>query len=76
MMNLQELQDFVFDFRRVSLAEMKICFQTNGETLRPMLDRLIKKGTVQKSHLVEKCQSCQKCESDELEFYEWIESTQ
>ncbi|ELS00633.1 FeoC like transcriptional regulator [Xenococcus sp. PCC 7305] len=73
-MNLQELQDFVFDFGRVSLAEMKICFQTNGESLRPMLDRLIQKGKVKKSPLDEKCQTCLKCESDELEFYESIES--
>ncbi len=73
-MKIQELQDFICDFRRVSLAEMKICFQTNGDKLRPMLDRLIQKGIVQKSPLDEKCQTCQKCESDELEFYEWIES--
>ncbi|MDJ0904141.1 MAG: FeoC-like transcriptional regulator [Xenococcus sp. MO_188.B8] len=73
-MNLQELQDFIFDFRRVSLAEMKICFQANGDTLRPMLDRLIKNGRVQKSPIDKKCQTCLKCESDELEFYEWIES--
>ncbi|MGK7898580.1 MAG: FeoC-like transcriptional regulator [Xenococcus sp. (in: cyanobacteria)] len=71
-MNLQELEDFIYDFRRVSLAEMEICFQTNSDQLRPMLDRLIKNGTVQKSPLDEKCQTCQKCGSDELEFYEWI----
>ena len=73
-MILQELQDFVFDFHRVSLAEMKIYLQIDEPTLRTMLDRLIKNGKVQKSPTAEKCQTCQKCESDELEFYEWIES--
>ena len=73
-MNLQELQDFVADFRRVSLAEMKLCFQTNTDILRPMLDSLIKKGIVQKSPLDEKCHTCRKCEDEELEFYEWVET--
>lgn len=73
-MNLKELQDFVFDFQRVSLAEMKLYLQIDADTLRPMLDRLIKRGKVQKSLMTEKCQSCQKCESDELEFYEWSET--
>ena len=73
-MKLQELQDFICDFRRVSLAEMKICFPANGDKLRTMLDSLIKQGIVQRSPLDEKCKTCQKCESDELEFYEWIES--
>ena len=71
-MNLQELQDFISDFRRVSLAELQICFQTNSESLRPMLEKLIKKGNIQKSPMEEKCQTCLKCGSDELEFYEWI----
>ena len=73
-MDLQELQNFVFDFGRVSLAEIELCFQANGDTIRPMLERLIKKGRVQRSPLDEKCQTCQKCEPDELEFYEWIGS--
>ncbi|MGK7947554.1 MAG: FeoC-like transcriptional regulator [Xenococcaceae cyanobacterium] len=73
-MSLKELQDFVFDFQRVSLAEMKLYLQIEGEAIRPMLDNLIKKGQVRKSPLVEKCEICQKCESDELEFYEWVET--
>ncbi len=73
-MNLKELQDFVFDFRRVSLAEMKLYLQIDGETLNPMLDRLIKQGIVQKSYTAEECETCQKCDSEEIEFYEWVES--
>lgn len=73
-MKLTELQDFVFDFHRVSLAEMKLYLQIDGDKLRPMLDRLIKNGKVQKSPMAQECQTCLKCESDELEFYEWIEN--
>ena len=73
-MKLQELQNFVFDFHRVSLAEMKLYLQLDGETLKPMLDKLIQNGKVQKSPTAEECQTCLKCESDELDFYEWIES--
>ena len=73
-MSLKKLQDFVFDFQRVSLAEMKLYLQIEGEAIRPMLDNLIEKGKVRKSPMVEKCETCQKCESDELEFYEWVET--
>lgn len=71
-MKLQELQEFVFDFGRVSLAEMKLYLQIDRETLNPMLDSLIKQGLVQKSPTTEECKTCQKCESDEIEFYEWV----
>ena len=73
-MNLQELREFVYDFRRVSLAEMKLYLQIDGETLRPMLNRLITQGIVQKSLAQEECESCQKCETEEIEFYEWVEN--
>lgn len=68
-MSLKELQNFVLDYRRVSLAEMKIYFGMDGDALRLMLDRLIQQGGVQKLPIDEKCQSCQSCDPDELEFY-------
>ena len=73
-MSLKELQDFVFDFQRVSIAEMKLYLQIDGNTLKPMLNQLIQQGIVQKSPTAEECQTCQKCESEEIEFYEWINS--
>ena len=73
-MNLKELQDFIFNFRRVSLAEMKLFLQIDGDTLSPMLDSLIKQGIVQKSSPTEECETCQKCDSEEIEFYEWVGS--
>lgn len=72
-MNVQELQNFVSDFRRVSLAEMKLYLQIDDRTLKPMLDGLIEQGIVQKSPMTEDCKSCQKCDPDEINFYEWID---
>ncbi|PSB09229.1 sugar metabolism transcriptional regulator [Pleurocapsa sp. CCALA 161] len=74
-MKLKELQDFVYNFRRVSLAEMKLYLQIDGETLRLMLNGLITQGIVQKSPTTPECKTCQKCEAEEIEFYEWVEST-
>ena len=73
-MSLKELQDFVFNFQRVSLAEMKLYLQIDGDTIRSMLNSLITKGQVQRSPMADKCQTCLKCEPDELEFYEWVEN--
>jgi hypothetical protein len=75
-MNLKELQDFVCDFRRVSLAEMKLYLQIDGETLMPMLNRLVTQGIVQKSTMTAECQTCRKCDDEEIEFYEWVENSQ
>ncbi|VEP11982.1 conserved hypothetical protein [Hyella patelloides LEGE 07179] len=73
-MNLQELQEFVFNFQRVSIAEMKLYLQIDNQTLNPMLDSLVEKGVVQKSLTTEECKTCQKCETEEIEFYEWVSS--
>ncbi|MEM8721449.1 MAG: FeoC-like transcriptional regulator [Cyanobacteria bacterium P01_G01_bin.39] len=73
-MNIKELKDFVFDFGRVSLAEMKLYLQIDRETLNPMLDSLVQQGIVKKSYTAKECQTCQKCDPEEIEFYEWSES--
>ena len=73
-MDLKELQDFVFNFRRVSLAEMKLFLQIDGDNLSLMLDRLMQQGLVQKSTTTPECTTCQKCDSEEIEFYEWVEN--
>ncbi len=73
-MDLTELKDFVFDFGRVSLAEMKLYLQIDREILNPMLDSLVEQGIVKKSYTAEECETCQKCDPEEIEFYEWVES--
>lgn len=71
-MNSTELSNFIFDFGRVSLAEMKLYLEIDRETLDPMLDTLIQQGIVQKSYTEKECETCQKCPPEEIEFYEWI----
>ena len=73
-MDLKELKDFVFDFSRVSLAEMKLYLQIDRDTLDPMLDGLVQQGVVKKSYTAKECQTCQKCDQEEIEFYEWVEN--
>lgn len=73
-MNVTELRDFVFDFGRVSLAEMKLYMQIDRETLDSMLNSLIQQGIVKKSYTADECETCQKCDPEEIEFYEWVGS--
>jgi predicted transcriptional regulator len=72
--NLKELQEFVCDFQRVSIAEMKLYLQIDRQTLNPLLEGLMQKGIVQRSFTSEECPTCQKCDAEEIEFYEWVSS--
>ncbi|MEL7008406.1 MAG: FeoC-like transcriptional regulator [Cyanobacteria bacterium J06629_2] len=71
-MNLQELQEFVRDFQRVSIAEMKLYLGIDRQTLNPLLEGLMQQGTVKRSYTSKECSTCQKCDTEEIEFYEWI----
>ena len=72
-MILKELQDFVLDYHRVSLAEMELHFHMDGGALRQMLSKLIKKGRVRQLPIPDKCHGCTFCNPDAIEFYEWVE---
>ena len=72
-MILKELQDFVLDYHRVSLAEMELHFHMDGGALRQMLSKLIKKGRVRKVPIPDKCDGCTFCNPDTIEFYEWVD---
>ena len=72
-MILKELQDFVLDYHRVSLAEMELHFHMDGNALRQMLSKLIKKGRVRQLPIPDKCHGCTFCNPDTLEFYEWVD---
>ncbi len=71
-MILKELQEFVLDYHRVSLAEMELHFHMDGDALRQMLSKLIKKGRVRKVPIPDKCHGCTFCNPDTIEFYEWV----
>ncbi|MDJ0742125.1 MAG: FeoC-like transcriptional regulator [Xenococcaceae cyanobacterium MO_167.B27] len=75
-MILKELQDFVLDYHRVSLAEMELHFHMDGDALRQMLLKLIKKGRVRKLPIPDKCHGCTFCNPDTIEFYEWVDRDQ
>lgn len=75
-MILKELQDFVLDYHRVSLAEMELHFHMDGDALRQMLKKLIKKGRVLQVPTPHKCHGCTSCDPDTMEFYEWVDRQQ
>ncbi|HHP7230846.1 MAG TPA: FeoC-like transcriptional regulator [Xenococcaceae cyanobacterium] len=72
-MILKELQDFVLDYHCASLAEMEMHFHIDGDALRQMLSKLIRKGRVRKLPTPEKCHGCTFCNPDTTEFYEWVD---
>ncbi len=72
ILDFTELKEFVFDFGRVSLAEMKLYLQIDRQTLNPMLDCLVQQGIIKKSYTAKECEICQKCNPEEVEFYEWV----
>jgi hypothetical protein len=75
-MILKELQEFVLEYHRVSLAEMELHFHMDGDALRHMLEKLVRKGRVQKLPIPEQCHGCTFCNPDTIEFYEWVDADQ
>jgi hypothetical protein len=74
-MILKELQNFVLEYHRVSLAEMELHFHMDGDALRQMLKKLVQKGRVRQLPIPEHCEGCTFCNPDTIEFYEWIDET-
>ena len=72
-MILKELQNFVLKHHRVSLAEIELHFQMDGDALRQMLMKLVQKGRVRQLPIPEHCEGCSFCNLHAIEFYEWID---
>lgn len=72
-MILKELQNFVLEYHRVSLAELELHFYMDGDALRQMLKKLVQKGRVRQLPIPEHCDGCTFCNPDTIEFYEWID---
>ncbi|MDY7012566.1 MAG: FeoC-like transcriptional regulator [Cyanobacteriota bacterium] len=68
-MILTDLQRYLSQKEKVSLAELEIHFKTSGDALRGMLDLLVRKGRARKL-ASQKCKSCHACADELLEFYE------
>jgi putative ferrous iron transport protein C len=71
-MILSELQNFLSQHKKASLADMQLHFRIDGNALRGMLSKLIRKGRVRKMEDGKKCGGCHSCELEAIEFYEWV----
>ncbi|OKH19373.1 FeoC-like transcriptional regulator [[Limnothrix rosea] IAM M-220] len=72
-MIFQELQKFITDYHRVSLAELELHFHMSEDVIRQMLHKLMRKGRVLKVPTPGKCHGCTACNPKAIEFYEWID---
>jgi len=71
-MILTDLQKFLAQHKKVSLADLQLHFRIEADALRGMLNRLISKGRVRKMEDGKKCSGCHSCAPETIEFYEWI----
>lgn len=71
-MILSDIQKFIADNKRASIADLKIHFRMDGDALRGMLSRLIRKGRISKMAEAKKCGGCHSCGDDAAEIYVWI----
>lgn len=70
-MILTDLQTYLAQNHHASLADLATHFHTDADSLRSMLQRLIRKGRVKALPVVEKCHGCTSCSAAMLEIYEW-----
>ncbi|NEO25511.1 MAG: sugar metabolism transcriptional regulator [Kamptonema sp. SIO4C4] len=70
-MILTNLQNYIATHQKVSLEDLSNHFHSAPEALRPMLNRLMRKGRIYK-HKSKKCHGCAHCTPESIEFYEWI----
>ncbi|WP_031293315.1 FeoC-like transcriptional regulator [Leptolyngbya sp. Heron Island J] len=73
-MILSELQNYIAEQHKVSLAQMELRFGIDANALRGMLSYLIHKGRVHKLPAPERCHGCTICSTESLEFYECVAS--
>ncbi len=71
-MILSDIQRFIADNKRASIADLKIHFRMDGDALRGMLNRLIRKGRISKMEEAKKCSGCHSCSDDATEIYVWV----
>ena len=71
-MILSDIQKFIAENKRASIADLKIHFRMDGDALRGMLNRLIRKGRISKMAEAKKCGGCSSCADDTTEIYVWV----
>ena len=73
-MDLIQLKNYLRLRRIVPLQDMALHFQTDIETVRPLLAVWIDKGKVQKrAGSSGSCKGCCQCDPAVVEIYEWID---
>ena len=68
-MILRDLQSYITEQNKVSLAQMELKFGIEAQALRGMLSHLIHKGRIQKLPTPASCHGCIVCSPESLEFY-------
>jgi FeoC like transcriptional regulator. len=68
-----ELKSFLVERPCASLSQIARHLAADPEAVRPMLDRWIEKGRVQRSTGA-RCHGCASCGEADLEFYAWVDA--
>ncbi len=73
-MILSELKEYVREHHIVNMYDLVSHFDTDADTIRNMLNILIRKGQVRKVRDADiHCRKCVQCHMLAAELYEWIE---
>ena len=75
-MILKDLQTYLSEQHRASLAQMEVKFGIDADALRGMLQVLSAKGRVHPLPIPDRCHGCDICSQESLEFYEWVSPQQ
>ncbi|MGK7931975.1 MAG: FeoC-like transcriptional regulator [Microcystaceae cyanobacterium] len=70
-MILTDVQTYLKKYHKASLSEMSAHFRMDTDALRPILNKLKRKGRIRQMDS-EKCGGCTSCSPDTLELYEWV----
>ncbi|MCT7970756.1 FeoC-like transcriptional regulator [Laspinema olomoucense] len=73
-MILKEIQTYLSQRGQASLGQLEQHFHVNSNALSPMLEKLIRKGRVQKIVSSNRCGSCGSCAPETLIIYYWVKA--
>ena len=74
-MILTDIRDYLRERKQATLADIALHVQSQPDTVRPMLQRLIDKGQVSRELVSSDCGSkCNKCDPAAREIYFWTAS--
>ncbi|WP_310601408.1 FeoC-like transcriptional regulator [Desulfobulbus sp.] len=74
-MDLITVKQYLRMRKIVPLQDLAFHFQTEADSIRPLLDIWMKKGKVRKrtGDAATGCKGCCKCDPATIEVYEWVE---